>query len=277
MPTDLMPKLVAVDEANHNLYLVHIRFRTRVLGAQPKNAKVLAAWQESKQTPPELIEAQMAAMGTDLAQQAGVEANSTGFMRDPKTGVPYLGDYTFSANIREMMTTLGITVELMGIKQTRQHLLAVMGGKPDGTLLPLAERHQIRFYTEAGELITAPHGVVESVGHPSGPQGTTAVVKAADYIENAHCYILLRVPARLPKARARAAITDEVIVRILADAGNNGLGKERSLGHGKFDVIALQRLTDEPVVVDKGGTKDDELEDVTPTKRKRSQPVAEAK
>lgn len=279
MPTDLMGALTRADAERHNVYFIHIAFRNMVLGAQPKNAQVLAAWQESKQTPPELIAAQMEAMGTDMAQQAGIEANSTGFFRDPETGVPYLGTYTVSAAIREMMTTLGITVELLGIKQTRQHLMEVQGATPAGVALPPKARNQIRFYREDGSPVVAPDGSIESVGHPNGPTGVTAVLKAADYIEGAHCYFLLRVPARLPKARAKAAITDDVLVRVLADMGNNGLGKERSLSHGKYDVVEFSRLTDEPVVVDGKPTADDALPEVTPGKRAKraTPPVAEAK
>lgn len=240
----LLDTMHRMEEEEHQHFLIRLRFRDRVLGALPKSADVMRRWLETRHLPTEEIEAQVATLGSDAAITSDQEAAWTGFRVNDK-GEPYLDTYTVAALVREMMSTLGMTVERQGTKQTRQHLTEVAACAADGTLYEGKERARLYFYRN-GARVTQPDGAEDSTGHVQTPQGERSIVKKADYIEGAEVCFVLRVPARLAEARAKAVIDETAVARIFAHAPNSGLGKERSMQQGKFDVIQLDQLTANP-------------------------------
>ena len=253
---------------NRNLYFCELEFVEDILGAQPKTEKVLrnhleakfrreAAQAEKKGlTPPseerreEIIQNHLARMFSKPLEDTIEEESKyahTCFFQD-EFG-PWLGDYAFNACFREMMVCLGISSDpkRRGVKQTFQHLMCVRGCDEEGNLYEDEQMNRIHFYRD-GELVGQADDYLEMTGNVSTPQGKMSIIKRHDRILHATIRFVIDVPANLGGSRAKCVLKDEDIINILGAAETNGLGACRSMSHGRFTVLNLERLTNVPYV-----------------------------
>tara|TARA_Y100001970_G_scaffold181946_1_gene221426 strand:+ start:7305 stop:8153 length:849 start_codon:yes stop_codon:yes gene_type:complete len=247
-------------------YFVEIKFRDGVLGGNPKNPEVFRTHIESQLrreaksaqkrgiTPPseeriqEIVALRMKEMFGESIEDtidAQTEKARTGF-KSNELG-PYIEDRQIKACLREMMSTLGITVDKRGSKQTHQHLEAVIACDEEGNPLGGAASQHINFYRD-GDVVSEVDDYVEMCAHVIGPQGPRSCIKQHDRVVGATARFLIRLPANLPKSRSTAMLRDKEISLMLSHAQNDGLGACRSQGYGKFDLVQLRRLTNVPWV-----------------------------
>ena len=261
-----------------NTYLVELEFHDSILGGNPKNPTVFrthtesALRREAKKAekrgvePPseeriqEIVERRMVEMfGEDVEttiDNAEMD-NRTGF-KENHLG-PYIEDRQVAAMLREMMSCLGITVSQKGSKQTHQHLDAIIACDDEGVPHEGAQSQQINFYRD-GEVLKEVDDYVEMCAQSNGPQGPRSFIKQHDRIVGATIHFMVRVPANLPKARSSAMIRDKDMEMMLAHAQNDGLGASRSQAFGKFWLVSLKRLTNNPWVQGTRSLDEDETE-----------------
>jgi len=263
----LLGAVEAASTTHRNLYDVEIQFINKILGTQPKSDSVMEAWLKSKKTPDEIVEAQVArsrdGLTTDeLEGQVDDEIETakqgawTGFFHNQHG--PYIGTYQVKAMLRELVSSLGITVAQRGSKQTLQHLFSVVALDPaTGEPLPGEASEQLNFYRldDKGEpvIVSAVDGFDENTAHVRTPAGSRSVIKRHDYVKGARLRFRVGVVAKLPHARKSAAITDDNLAVIFAHAGDDSLGAGRSQLYGRFEVVRLDKLTDNPHSLAKPG------------------------
>ena len=253
-----------VDEtlvASSNSFLVELEFNDGVLGGNPKHPDVFRMHIESRlrreakaaqkrgDTPPseeriqEIIARSMAEMFGENVEETIAneqEKNHTTFKYN-EFG-PYIETRQIKAMLREMMSTLGITMSKRGSKQTYQHLLAVQACDEEGQPFEGELMNQLNF-ERYDDIVEEVDDHVVMCAHVIGPQGPRSCIKHHDRICNAKVRFLIRAPADMPKSRATAVIRDKEIIKMLAHAQNDGLGASRSQGYGKFTIVRLERLT----------------------------------
>ena len=267
----------SLDEST-NTFLVEIQFLDSILGGNPKNPEVFRTHIEARlrreakaavkrgDTPPseeriqEIVKRTMEEMfGSDVdatIEQQAEKAHTTFKCNDHG---PYIETRQVKAMLREMMSTLGITVSKRGTRQTYQHLLAVQACDEYGTPFDGELINQLNF-ERYGDIVDEADDYVQLVAHVVGAQGPRSCIKHHDRILEASIRFLVRAPANMPKSRATAVLRDAEIVNMLSHAQNDGLGACRSQGYGKFKITKLERLTNVRWVVgedkpDKGKTK----------------------
>lgn len=158
---------------------------------------------------------------------------------------PWLGTYQMKACLRDIMSSIGMTVEKKGTKQTHQHLLSVLACDEDGNVLPGDQVLRLHFIRE-DEYVEKPDGHVEMTAHVRTPQGEKSIIKQHDFIEKASLRFLIKLPARISDSRRAAVIDEEDLSVILMHTQGNGLGCSRSQGYGTFRVTKFVMLTDNP-------------------------------
>lgn len=269
-PVDLLPAVQTAYEAGTNVYFAHLRFRDKVLGAQPKSRDIMRRWLESRALPPEVIEKQLAQITPEDRISEDEQDKWTGFFNDEHG--PWIGGYAVKANIREMLTTLGFTMANRGIKQTHQHLVEIVACDPSGTPLEGAQRDRLHFY-RGDEVLAVPDGSEDHASRVSSPQGDRSVIKKYDYMVGVELYFLIVVPANLMSSRDTAVVNDEVIARVMAHAGNDALGARRPNGYGKFDILGLSRFTANPWIKARSAQDEEEGPKKGGRRRKAGDPI----
>jgi len=253
---------------NRNLYLCEIEFVEDILGAQPKTEKLLRGWLEAKlnreareaarkgQTPPseerleELIQSHLERLFSkpmDETIEEEEEYAHTTFFFD-EIG-PYLGDYAVNACFREMLVCLGITSspKKRGSKQTFQHLMLARACHPDGTLVEGDKTSHLHFYRD-GQCLKEVDGFMEMTGNVSNAQGKMSIIKRHDFIEGARLRFVIDIQANLESSRSKTVLGDEEVIAVLSAAQTNGLGACRGMSHGRFKLVHLERLTNNPYI-----------------------------
>jgi hypothetical protein len=266
----IMDMLARVDtylEGSTNKFLIELEFNQDVLGTQPRTEQLMRQFIEAKLNreakeadkkgiePPteerrqELIQRHMdrmfGASSVDKTIDDEVNRMHTTFFRD-ELG-PYIGMYQLKACVRDMMTTLGITVSKRGSGNTRQHLFWLRACDEDGNIFEGEESLKLHFFRDGGFLEDV-DGFVDKTAHVMTAQGPRSVLKRHDKMDKARLRFAILLPADIPKCRSTALLRDEEIVKIFAQAQNNGLGCSRSQGHGTFTLTRLEKLTDIPWV-----------------------------
>jgi len=240
---DLLNKLRSARNGSDDRYLVHIQFEDKVLGTRPLTPDKLRAYLEAKHFDPEIIEKELAELEPEERVEDQVLQSRTGFKRD-HLGI-FIGTYQMKANLREMMSSLGITVAKRGSKQTHQHLLDIRAVDLHDQEMEADQATKLRLF-RGHELVTEADGFVELTAHVRNAQGESSVIKQHNYVENAETRFILRTPSKetLGKARAGAYLDTETVVSILSYSEGNALGACRSQGFGRFKVTKLELLED---------------------------------
>jgi hypothetical protein len=243
--TSLLSSLSSARESSTNQYLLEFTFTDKVLGTQPKSAERMRAFLESRHTPEEIIQKQLAQLDVEQRIEEESERMWTTFFLDEHG--PWIGTYQCKAMFKELLSSLGVTVEKRGSKQTHQHLFSIWACDSKGVIYPGAEGGRLHLWRN-GVLLTDPDGAVDLTAHVQTPQGPRSIIKRHDYIEGASIRFLIVLPAAMPEARSTAVLDDAVLAKLLVFATGDGLGCSRSQGFGTFEVTRFDKLTDVPWV-----------------------------
>ena len=206
---------------NRNIYTAYgvtIAMREWICGGLPRNPDVIAAWVKSRTGHDDDITATQTAEAIEALQERYTEACWNTFPGDDR-GL-YIWSRQIKAMLRESATMLGIIKKKRGSKQVIQHGFEIKG-----------RDHAQRIYLG----VTQPTGYVDKTIHVMTPQGPRDALVRVDYVERAK--ITFDVWIFKTHASETRHIGEAELVDMLRFAQENGLGADRSQGHGKFDVV----------------------------------------
>ena len=261
MSTNLLDLVERAMHEGTNTFFVELKFEDSILGGNPTHPTVFRTHMESRlrreakaaakrgDVPPtevriqEIVKRTMKEMfGDDVKTTIDKEEEKSQTTFKSNAFGPYIEPRQIKAMLREMQSTLGMTVTNKGSKQTMQHLLVVQACDEHGIAFNGERVNQVNF-ERGGETIAEIDDFVEMCAHIIGPQGRRSCIKRHGRIYGPSIRFLIRAPANLPKSRATAIVRDSQIVRMLNHGQGDGLGACRSQGYGKFKIVKLERTT----------------------------------
>lgn len=212
-------------------YEVEIKSRDKIFGGIPKATELLEGWLKGQGlTPPEAK--QVATKTKDEVHEPiepediseDIEKSWTTFKSDD-TGL-YIETRQIKAMLKEACGASKIWTKHKGLKsRIGDALFPKGGGGPDRTRIYLKRE---------GEVITEPDGHEETVGHVSGPRGKMSILKRKDYVEQTTIGFELWI--------GNSILTHKVLSFLFEFGQELGLGADRSMEHGKFDTIKLDKI-----------------------------------
>lgn len=217
------------DNSLYNIYKIRILFRDRFYGGLPKSREFIKNWIEAKgEMPQELLDEKLKVLGLEqgtnepLDLKEETEKLTCGFRSSD--GQIFMRNHQIEALLKQCGTTTGITVNVRGTKGQLQHGVHV-------------EPREI-FFSRNGEPVNSPDGVEEIAGHVSTAMGKRSILRINEYVEHVEIEFFVKV-------LASQRLIDEERLKLLFHLGqDNGLGSTRSLGGGKFDVIAFEKVNE---------------------------------
>lgn len=206
----------------YDIFTVQIQMRDRLVGGTPRSKDMIRSWLEARtghsdETTDEQ-EAEIAA-----AIDAAEDSCWTGFCGDER-GL-YLHTRNVKAMIKQCASVLGITKKKRGSKQILHEGAEVKA--PDGG---------DKLYLERQE----PDGSEERPIHVMTARGPRNALKRVDYVNGAR--LAFEVWVLKTAAQETRHIGEKELTKILTFAQENGLGADRSIGYGKFDVIEFGKV-----------------------------------
>jgi hypothetical protein len=208
--------------ALYDIYRVSLRFRDKLCGGMPKNPDILKGWIAATTEHNDEETDVQAAEARAVLLTPTEEKSWNGFPEDASKGL-FIWARQVKALFKECASMLRITVEKKGSKQIFQHGFEVKGAD-------VADRLYL------GK--TAPDGSDEGPIHVQTAQGPRTALKRVDYVTRVTLHFEVWILKTAP-AEKRHVGKDELI-HMLTFGQENGLGADRSQGHGKFDVLELQ-------------------------------------
>ena len=209
----------------YEVYSVKIQFREHVYGGTPKNPALLKGFVAAKtEHNDEQTEEQVTLIRESLKGQETDEKSWNGFPTTLDKGL-FIWSRQIKAMFRESATMLRITTEKRGSKQILQHGFEIKNPIDGG------QRHYLDRFLPDGTFI-GPINVMT-------PQGPRAAIKQTDYCERAS--LEFEIWVLKTEAKETRHVGKAEIIKMLTFAQENGLGAERSQGHGKFDVIEFSK------------------------------------
>lgn len=207
----------------YDIYQVSIRMRERICGGVPKNPDLLRGWIAAKTEHNDSTTDEQEKAAREGLLEPTEEKSWNGFLSDPTHGL-YVESRQVKALFKECATLLRITKEKIGSKQILQHGFEIKG--PD---------HSQRVYLGT----KTPTAYFEGPIHVQTAQGPRTAIKRVDYVERPTLNFEIWVLQTEPNEKRHLG---EKEVRLMLTLGQeNGLGADRSQGHGKFDVIEFRR------------------------------------
>ena len=232
-----MRKSIFNDDHLYTIYNVTLAFREKCFGGQPKSREILEKWIESKGEMPRepMAEKEQVLDLTEETEQVwcGFRANGKGI---------YLRDFQIEAMLKTSGTTLSIFVNKRGSKTIAQN----------GLHISPREIH----FTGKKE----PDGYDDIAGHVMTPQGKRSILKRCDYVQGAEITFQIKllkfgtvgkekdqpIPKKVTATQEAVKgiqnkLSEIDLLQMLHIGQDCGLGSCRSLGGGKFDVVAFGR------------------------------------
>lgn len=230
----------------YDIYNVQLTFRDKICGGMPKNPELLKGWiAATTKHEDELTDKQVEEAREALLEPTQDKSWNT-FPADDK-GL-FIWCRAVKALFKESASMLRVNTQRLGSKQIFQHgfeikptgaaLAAAMGVKQvleNGTRVVGKQKHD-RIYLGK----TAPDGYDEGPIHVQTPQGPRSAIKRVDYATDVvlefEVWVLHTAPAE------KRHVGEDELVEMLRFGQENGLGADRSQGHGKFDVTHFELL-----------------------------------
>ena len=210
----------------YDKYRVTIRFRDRVCGGMPKNPNLLKGWIAATTEHTDEQTTQQEKEARDVLLQPTEEKSWNTFPEDER-GL-FLWARQIKALFKECATMLRVTTTKIGSKQIFQHGFEIKNVEES------APADRIYLGTKT------PTAYAENPIHVTTAQGPRSAIKRVDYVEHATVKFCIWV---LRTATAEKRHVGETEIREMITFGQeNGIGADRSQGHGKFDVIEFQKL-----------------------------------
>lgn len=223
-------------------YTCTITVKNRLVGGIPTNADLIAGWvqanmkEATKEEREKLVTAtidQLPALAEERAEKTW-----TTFKADAE------GIYFEGRNVKAMLKECANILRDMLVKDDKKVTKAAgeKESKSRYTNLKsrLAERcfveeEKIRF-TRDGKPVLKPDGNEERAIHVMGPQGPRTALKKVDFVSG---------PVELSftlRTLADGIVDEELLRTLLEFGGYNGLGTDRAMGNGVFELKTLQAL-----------------------------------
>jgi hypothetical protein len=226
----------------YDIYRMTIKFREHIHGGMPKSEDLIRMWVESRTGHSDKKTDEQVEEAIEVAVEEEAERNWVGFASD-KRGL-FIYARNIKAMFRENASVLQITVKKRGSKQILQHGFEVKALKEK--LPPLVEELKEgeqeppfkadRIYFHQGK----PDGVEERPIHVMTAKGPRTALKRNDYGECVELSFEVWILAT--HAAENRHIGEKELVAMLTLAQENGLGADRSQGHGKFDVVEFEQV-----------------------------------
>jgi hypothetical protein len=208
----------------YDVYKISLRIRERLCGGVPKNPDLLKGWIASTTEHNDAqTDAQVAAVREALLEPTE-EKSWNGFQGDEKLGL-FIESRQVKALCKECASMLRITTQKIGSKQIFQHGFEIKG----------SERAD-RIYLGT----KVPTGYSEGPIHVQTAQGPRTAIKRVDYVE--HVTLSFEIWVLHTEGGEKRHVGEEDLQRMFTFGQENGLGADRSQGHGKFDVVEFQRI-----------------------------------
>lgn len=215
----------------YDRYAVEIKVRRRIFGGVPRNPDLLKAWIASTTKHDDEKTTQQEKEARETLLQPTEERSWNGFPGD-NHGL-FVWSRQAKAMFREAATMLRLTTEKRGSKQILQHGFEIKGPRAEERIYLLRD----------GKPIAEADGYEENPIHVDTAQGPRSAIKRVDYVREPTLAFAVWV-LRTESAEKRH-LGESDIVQMLRFSQENGLGADRSQGHGKFDVTAFSPIQPE--------------------------------
>ena len=220
--------------ALYDIYSVTIRIRSRLCGGTPKNPELLRGRIAATPEHDDATTTEQEKTARDALLEPTEEKSWNGFRGDAEKGL-YIECRQVKALFKEAATMLRLTTDKRGSKQIFQHGFEIKSPTGDD-----------RLYLGT----KTPTDFAEGPIHVQTPQGPRTAIKRVDFVEGTE--ITFEIWVLSTHASETRHIGESDIVQMLTFGQENGIGADRSQGHGKFDVKAFavkqkaNKRTEEP-------------------------------
>ena len=206
---------------------VELQMRRYICGGTPKDPKSIEAWiratVEDKNKLEQLIRQAKVDVGADGLSDEDLETlkqSCWNTFRANERG-PFLEGRCCKAMLKESANIIRNIVNVANMKSK------------------IAERV---FVVEEEIYLGAITGSYEGFIHAWTPQGPISALKRVDYVERPIIKFTLKVLNEPLVSKDKKQLSPGTYLPILFEfGGENGLGSERSQGHGKYDLVKLER------------------------------------
>lgn len=229
-----------LDTGIYTKFRVKLQFRDKVYGGLPKADELLDPYIKAKfGDDPEaalIVKEDVNPPSEDDLVEAK-EKSMTGFKCDD-VGC-YIGDYAIKAGLKQWASLCGLTVKKRGTKQTVKETLFVKGLLPgeNGNY----QNTDRKVYLQP--ISTEPDGVDDHAGHVDTAQGKKSIIRASEYREKATLeYEVWVLSVRFAEREGTKNLTEGDLAMMLELGQEAGIGANRSLESGKFDVLEFERI-----------------------------------
>jgi hypothetical protein len=210
----------------YDIYRVEIQFVDRVCGGMPKNPDLLKGWIAATTEHDDDTTTQQEKEARDAILAPTEEKSWNGFPGDGR-GL-FIWARQIKALFKECATMLRVTTTKLGSKQIFQHGFEIKGVDAAGPA--------DRIYLGRSQ----PDAFAEGPIHVQTAQGPRTAIKRVDYVEGAT--LKFEVWVLHTEHAEKRHIDEETLARMLTFGQENGLGADRSQGHGKFKVVEFSRV-----------------------------------
>jgi CRISPR/Cas system CSM-associated protein Csm4 (group 5 of RAMP superfamily) len=207
----------------YNIYKIQLTIRDKICGGMPKNPDLLKGWIAATTEHQDEVTDKQVEEARDALLEPTQEKSWNGFPADDK-GL-FIWSRSVKALFKECASMLRITTQKIGSKQILQHGFEVKG---------LVKSDRVYFGKDK------PDGFDEGPIHVQTAQGPRSAIKRVDYVTGVT--IEFEVWVLHTNHAEKRHLGEEELVEMLRFGQENGLGADRSQGHGKFDVTGFEAL-----------------------------------
>lgn len=209
----------------YDRYVCTIKIRQKLCGGMPKNPELLKGWIAASTEHNDATTTQQEKDAREVLLTPTEEKSWNGFPEDADKGL-FIWSRQVKALFKECATMLRVTVEKRGSKQIFQHGFEIKG-------------------TDQADRIFLGKKVAD--GNDEGPihvqtaQGPRTAIKRVDYVSGINLKFEIWVLTTHGSETRHVGADD--LKKMLTFGQENGLGADRSQGHGKFDVIEFAKIS----------------------------------
>lgn len=208
----------------YEYYAVTIRLRDQLRGGQPKNPDLLKGWIAATTEHNDATTTAQEKEAREVLLEPSEEKSWNGFPAD-ELGM-FIWSRQMKALFKESATMLRIFTKKIGSKQILQHGFEIKGAN---------KADRIYF----GK--TQPDGQHEGPIHVQTAQGPRTAIKRVDYVERVT--LSFTIWTFVTAANENRHVGEKEVRSMLTFGQENGIGADRSQGHGKFDVVEFAKVT----------------------------------
>jgi hypothetical protein len=202
-------------------YKVSLQFTNEIMGGTPKSPELIWDWLEARKAPDPEKNAEEIEAGIDASE----DRSWSGFQRQDGVGLCLRG-YHVKAHIKDCANIL--------------RAMLPKRGKADGTEVAMAWRSMVadRCYVVEDYIplgAKEPSGFFEHPVHVMTRQGPRNALKRTDYVDKPTITFTL-------KLLADKVVTEEVLRQLFEYGGTHGMGSDRGMGFGRYEVAELTEM-----------------------------------